>query len=254
MYRGYVKTISWNVLHSMSRFSKRNQTEEIIVSIGNGTTTCRSCKEEFYQRVERRIYWTILIQVKRSFGSVYESYSGDRLDNFPPLGWKEEKKKNNKSEGGGGWDYFFFFFIREKLFRKTADSKIWIKLKKKILKERNFSISKYCFQIDTILFNVCYVNGKIIFIIYSRIRYKQNIYFLIYWGTMFLFFFFKYWKWIFYNFLYAFIYCIVIMLKLNILAISWNKIKRLRANSRNRNRYESWYKNMDRDLFLINDY
>lgn len=253
MYRGYVKTISWNVLHSMSRFSKRNQTEEIIVSIGNGTTTCRSCKEEFYQRVERRIYWTILIQVKRSFGSVYESYSGDRLDNFPPLGWKEEKKKNNKSEGGGGWDYFFFFFIREKLFRKTADSKIWIKLKKKILKERNFSISKYCFQIDTILFNVCYVNGKIIFIIYSRIRYKQNIYFLIYWGTMF-FFFFKYWKWIFYNFLYAFIYCIVIMLKLNILAISWNKMKRLRANSRNRNRYESWYKNMDQDLFLINDY
>lgn len=253
MYRGYVKTISWNVLHSMSRFSKRNQTEEIIVSIGNGTTTCRSCKEEFYQRVERRIYWTILIQVKRSFGSVYESYSGDRLDNFPPLGWKKKKKKNNKSEGGGGWDYFFFFFIREKLFRKTADSKIWIKLKKKILKERNFSISKYCFQIDTILFNVCYVNGKIIFIIYSRIRYKQNIYFLIYWGTMF-FLFFKYWKWIFYNFLYAFIYCIVIMLKLNILAISWNKMKRLRANSRNRNRYESWYKNMDRDLFLINDY
>lgn len=171
------------------------------------------------------------------------------------LHWDErkKKKKNNKSEGGGGWDYFFFFFIREKLFRKTADSKIWIKLKKKILKERNFSISKYCFQIDTILFNVCYVNGKIIFIIYSRIRYKQNIYFLIYWGTMF-FFFFKYWKWIFYNFLYAFIYCIVIMLKLNILAISWNKMKRLRANSRNRNRYESWYKNMDRDLFLINDY
>lgn len=139
MYRDYVKTISWNVLHSMSRFSKRNQTEEIIVSIGNGTTTCRSCKEEFYQRVERRIYWTILIQVKRSFGSVYESYSGDRLDNFPPLGWKEEKKKNNKSEGGGGWDYFFFFFSSGKNFlEKLQIRKFGLNWKKKYWKSEIF--------------------------------------------------------------------------------------------------------------------
>lgn len=29
--------------------------------------------------------------------SVYESYSGDRLDNFPPLGWK---RKIMKKRGG----------------------------------------------------------------------------------------------------------------------------------------------------------
>lgn len=121
----------------MSRFSKRNQTEEIIVSIGNGTTTCRSCKEEFPPKGGKKNLLNHFDPGQTFFWIRLWIVTGSIIF----LHWDERKKKKRKimkAREGKKWDYFFFLFFRRWIFRKTADSKIWIKLKKKILEEPKY--------------------------------------------------------------------------------------------------------------------
>lgn len=139
VYRGHVKTIS---------FVERSPFDESFFQTESDRgNNCFYWKwDDDLSKLQRRVStkgW------KEEFIEPFWSRSNVLLDPFmnriPVTGsiiflhWDErkKKKKNNESEGGEEMRLFLFFF-RRWIFRKTADSKIWIKLKKKILEEPKY--------------------------------------------------------------------------------------------------------------------